>query len=218
MTRMTLQQWATNLETDHEVGATQYNQSWAMVYFLVNAKDEIGRDRYRARLLRMMELLHDNKPADDAFTETFGGNLKSFQERFIEFAQDLKATPEATVMENQNVLADLLTELDGRGRRFDSVAAFRTVAVKNRYRLHYTRGQLNWTTDPNALVYFADAGGKPFDRDSLFFFPRASAPIPDIVCRFDDSTTFRTRFYSLPGGKVEHEVVVEGVNKLAGAN
>src|SRR5678815_418060 len=103
-----------------------------MVYFLVNAKDEIGRDRYRARLLRMMELLHDGKSAEDAFTETFGGNLKSFQERFIEFAQNLKATPEATVMENQNVLADLLTELDSRGRRFDSMAAFRTVAVKNR--------------------------------------------------------------------------------------
>jgi hypothetical protein len=218
LTRMTLPQWSSNLETDHEVGATQYNQSWAMVYFLVNAQDEIGRERYRARLLRMMELLHDGKPADDAFAETFGGNLKSFQERFIEFAKDLKPTPEATVMENQNVLADLLTELSTRNHRFDSVAAFRTVAVKNRYRLHYTRGQLNWTTDPNATIYFADANGKAFDSDDLFFFPRASAPLPDIVCRFNTSTSFRTRFYDLPGGKVEHEVLVESRGNLAGAN
>jgi hypothetical protein len=218
MTRMTLAQWAANLETDHEVGATQYNQSWAMVYFLVNAQDEIGREKYRGRLLRMMQLLHDGKSADDAFAESFGGNLKSFQERFVEFAKDLKATPEATVIENQGVLADLLTELDSRGRRFDSVAAFRTVALKNRYRLNYTRGQLKWTTDANPSVYFADADGKPFDSDDLFFFPRASAPIPDIVCRYKDSTTFRTRFYSLPGNKVEHEVLVEGASNVAGAN
>ena len=78
-------------------------------------------------------------------------------------------------MENQNVLADLLTELGTHGKRFDSIAAFRAVTVKNRYRLHYTRGQLNWTTDPNAAIYFADASGKPFDSDDLFLFPRLSA-------------------------------------------
>jgi hypothetical protein len=88
--------------------------------------------------------------------------------------------------------------------------------VKNRYRLHYTRGQLKWHTDPNASVYFADLDGKPLSADRLFFSPRASAPLPDIVCRFSNSSAFRTRFYSLPDGKLEHEVLVEGANNVAG--
>jgi hypothetical protein len=212
---MSPQQWAANLETDHDVGATQYNQSWAMVYFLVNAKDNIGRERYRGRLMQMMQLLHEGKGSEEAFDQTFGGNLKSFQARFLEFARDLKATPEATAIENQGVLADLLTELNGRGRKFDSVAAFKTVAIKNRYRLHYTRGQLQWRTDPNAAVYFNDLDGKPLPPNRLFFAPRPTAPLPDIVCRFNDTTAFRTRFYKLEGGKMEHEVLVESAGDVA---
>jgi hypothetical protein len=215
MTRMSPQQWAANLETDHEVGATQYNQSWAMVYFLVNARDNLGRERYRGRLLQMMQFLHEGKGSEEAFALSFGGNVKNFQDRFLEFARELQPTPEAALIENQGVLADLLTELAGRGLKFESMAAFKTVAVKKRYRLHYTRGQLKWHTDPNAAVYFADLENKPFGADRLFFARRPAAPLPDIVCRFTDSTAFRTRFYKLAGGKLEHEVLVENVSDVA---
>ena len=59
--RMTPEQWAANLAGDHDVGATQYNQSWAMVHFLVHARDDGGKEKYRARLIQMLELLHDGK-------------------------------------------------------------------------------------------------------------------------------------------------------------
>jgi hypothetical protein len=217
MTRMSPQQWSANLEADHEVGATQYNQSWAMVHFLVNAKDNLGRERYRTRLMQMMQMLHDGKKSEDAFNECFGGNTKSFQDRFIEYAHGLEASPEATLIENQGVLADLLTELQNRGRKFDTMTAFKQVAVKGRYRLHYTRGQLKWHTDPNPAVYFCDLDDKPFPADKLFFFPRDAAPLPDMVCRFSDKTSLRTRFFKLEDGKLEHEVLVEGVG-VAGAD
>ena len=49
--RLTPEQWAANLTGDHDLGATQYNQCWAMVYFLANAKDRQGKEMYRPRLL-----------------------------------------------------------------------------------------------------------------------------------------------------------------------
>jgi hypothetical protein len=211
---MTPDEWSKRLEDDHDAGATQYNQSWAMVYFLINARDEQGQARYRGRLLHMLALLHDGQPADAAFKGAFGENLAGFQKRFVEYARNLKPTAEATLMENQEVLADLLVELRNRGTTFDSVTEMRTAAVKAGYRMHYSRGMLNWSSQPDISTYFKDLDGRPFTRDELYFFRRAGAPLPDLVCRWAKDLQFRTRFYE-EGGKIEHELLVEPVASSA---
>lgn len=216
LTRMTPEQWSANLEADHDVGATQYNQSWAMVYFLLNARDNLGRERYRTRLREMLLLIHKGKGAQEAFTDAFGGNVKGFQARFIEFARDLKATPEATLIENQEVLADLLTELKSRGRTFDSMLAFKRAAVRGRYRLHYTRGQIKWHSDPNPAAYFKDLKGNPYGPEQLFLSARENAPLPDIVCVFSEKALLRTRFHRI-NEVIEHEVLVETIGAVTRA-
>ena len=205
---MTPEQWSKRLEDDHGTGATQYNQSSAMTYFLINARDADGTPRYRARLLRMLSLLHDGHDADAAFKAAFGENLAGFQKRFVEFARTLKPTNEASLMENQEVLADLLVELRARGMNFDRVSDLREAAVKAGYRMNYVRGGLKWRSDPEVMTYFRDTKGRPFRDDELYFSQRTGAPLPDLVCRWSKDVQFRTRFY-YEQDRIEHEVLVE---------
>ena len=211
---LTPNEWARRLEGNHAAGATQYNQAWAMVHFLINAKDENGAFRYRQRLLKMLELLHDGQQADAAFRGAFGSNLAGFEKRFVEYARQLQPTAQATILENQEVIADLLVALRQMGKRFDTIAELREDVARENYRMNYTRGALKWTTADDIAVYFRNANDETFRSDELYFQPRASAPIPDLVCRFSDQLQFRTRFYS-EDGKVEHEVVVEPVKRPA---
>jgi predicted secreted protein len=209
-TGMSSEEWAARLARDHAAGATQYNQSWAMVHFLVNAKDENGKEKYRPRLVRLLELIHNGADPQEAFVQAFSNNYKGFQERFVEYVGDLKATPEATMIEHQGVLADLLTELRSRGQKFSTMSELQSAAVRGRYRLHYTKGQLKWSTEPDLRVYFSDLHGNPFDETALYLEPREDAPLPDIVCRWCEDAQLRTRFFD-NGEKLEHVVLVESV-------
>ena len=201
--------WARRLARDAANGATQYNQSWAMVHFLVMAKDESGGFRFRGRLVEMLRLLHARQPAEQAFAEAFGSNIHGFEDRFLEYASALKATPEATLIENQGVLADLLVDFARDGRRFDDPQDFRAYVTRGGYRLHYSRGSLQWDTDANMNRYFADLTGKLFGADDLFFWPHNGAPLADLVCRCNDRLLLRTRFYDTESGRVEHELLIE---------
>lgn len=201
--------WADRLGLDQRLGTTQYNQAWAMVHFLVHAKDpQTGKEKYRGRLMQMLEAIHAGTPAQQAFEEAFSSNTKGFQSRFVEFARNLKATPEATLIENQGVLADLLTGLKDRGHAYDHMADFHDACVNGKMSVHYTRGQLAWATDPNLDVYFRDLAGHPLSGDRLFFARRRGAALPDIVCRASERFQLRTRFYA-QGKGWEYEVLVE---------
>lgn len=204
---LTPEQWALNLTRDHDLGATQYNQSWAMVYFLVLSKGPDGKDKYRARLLNMLRLLHEGKDGDEAFRLAFSTNFRGFQDRFTEWAHGFKATEEATMIERQGVLGDLLYELEKRGKKFPDLFAFKRSAVTGGYRMHYAKGELQWDTDSNLSVYFADINGRAPPPEQLRFETNTAAPLPDIVCRCP-SYQLRTRFYQA-GDKIEHEVLVE---------
>jgi hypothetical protein len=85
-----------------------------MVHFLVHAHDAAGREKFRGMFLDMLDLLHDGKSGEDAFAGAFsGGNVKGFQDRFVEYVRELKPTPAASMIERQEVLGDFLIELAG---------------------------------------------------------------------------------------------------------
>lgn len=209
---MTQEQWAGNLGADGDLGATQYNQCWAMVHFLTFAPDERGDPLHRKRLIHMLRLLHDGRDGGDAFRSAFSPNVRGFQDRFAEYAAALEPTPMATLIERQGVLGDLLSELGKRGLRFGQVAQFKRAAVAGGYRMHYTKGELSWESERDLRVYFADMQGRPLGPDDLYFDPRPAAPLPDIVCRCTQEFQLRTRFHKA-GDRVEHEVLVETPEK-----
>ena len=206
-------EWAKRLELDHQAGSTQYNQSWAMVYFLINARDDKDGFRYRQRLLKWLELLHEGQQPDASFRAAFGNNIPGFESRFVEYAGTMRETPQATVLEHQDVLGDLIVELKRVGKTFDSVEALHQDAVRHRYRMTYRRGPLRWTTDDDIGAYFCDAAGERYGRDQLYF-ETGRGPLPDLVCRYSPAMRFRTRFYA-EGGQIEHEVLVEPVKGSA---
>jgi hypothetical protein len=206
---MTLDEWNETLRADVERGATQYNQAWAMVHFLVNAGTENGgKAKYRDRLVTLLKKANAGVEPEQAFREAFSDNIKGFQDRFVEYAATLEPTPPATMLERQTVLADLLKGLSADGQRFADFNAFKNAALGGGYRLSYTMGNVKWDTDPNITVYFSNIDGRQFAKTDLYFEPRGGAPLPDIVCKTGGKTQIRTRFYR-EFGSVEHEVLVE---------
>jgi hypothetical protein len=135
--------------------------------------------------------------------------LDGFQKRFVEFARGLQATPEATMIERQDILADMLTILAARGQRFDSVAEFRKTLAEGGYRMSYQKGDLKWTTDADPTTYFNNLNGEELTRDEMYFDSRGGAPVSDLVLRAPRQIKLRTRFHDAPGGKIEHEVLID---------
>lgn len=208
MLTMSPERWAMNLSESGELGATQYNQSWAMVHFLTFVADAQGNPLHRARLINMLRLLHEGKEGVDAFQEAFSSNIRGFEDRFMEYAQTLRPTTTASLIERQSVLADLLAELDRRGQQFPTLTQFKRAVIDGGYRMHYTKGELTWETDKDLTVYFSDLTGRVLLPDELFFERRFAATLPDIVCRCDRQYQLRTRFYRTTG-RLEQEILVE---------
>lgn len=202
-------EWADTLAEDRAIGATQYNQSWAMVHFLVQARDAAGKEKYRGRLVQMLALLHNGASGKEAFETAFSANTKGFQDRFVEFARTIVATPEASMIERQEVLGDFMIELKNKGHVFDRMSELRDVAVRAKFSLRYTDRMMSWSTDPNVDVYFSDMKGRPLGANELYFTKRRGAVLPDVVCRASDQFQLRTRFHSGDGNKLEHEVLIE---------
>ena len=200
--------WSEGLR-DRTGAATQYNQAWAMAHFLIFAPDEDGDPRYRARLVQMLGLIHKQVDAQKAFSTAFSDNIDGFQQRFVEYARDLRPSPEATFLENQTVLADMLVSLKARGVTFDDIKLFRKTVEKSCLRLEYERGLLRWSSASDPKVYFLDSLGRSMDGDQLYFQSRHGAPLPDMVCRPLDKMQFHTIFYDV-GDRVEYEVLTEG--------
>jgi hypothetical protein len=209
MLTTTHEQWEKTLTGDVDRGATQYNQAWAMTHFLIHGSN--GDVKYRPRLINMLKLIHAGKEPQAAFTEAFSPNIDGFQARFEEFANQLSASPEATMIERQTVLADLLVESHRAGHRYSDVRTFREEMIASNTRLRYTKGQVKWQTSSDLNIYFADLQNRLLEPNELYFDRRGTNPLPDLVCRATDTMRLRTRFHDA-GERVEHEVLCEPPN------
>lgn len=202
--KMSLEEWGQNVATDEVITEVQYNQSWAMVHFLVHGSN--GDDAFRPRFIRMLELLHEGKSGDEAFAEAFSSNLEGFQNRFIEYLAQLTPTPEATMVERQTILGSLLIFLDREGRRINNIADFRQAVIDGGYRRQIRIGEQKWESELGER-YFQDRNGRYFTDRFLYLDSRLGAPLPDIVCR-SGSLQFRTRFYRTDD-ETDYDVVIE---------
>ena len=206
--------WALTMR-DRDKGATQYNQAWAMVHFLVYATDaRTRRPMFRERFFAMLQQVKQGIGADAAFRANFGANFAAFQSCFVEYARGLTPTPQATYVENAEVLSDLLTEMfNVENRRFTSLADFRTRLERGRYQLQYSKGAMRWTSDPNVGVYFRDAEGRELPATMCGLIPNPLAPLPDLILRPPSNDPsmqleYRARFFLNADGKADREIVV----------
>jgi hypothetical protein len=199
--------WRDTLHTNVEKAATCYNQAWAMAYFCSSA----GDPAYHAQFNQLLQMLHDqNTDLTDATRKCFP-DLKDFRKKFNIWAAKVQATPQATMLERQDTLADFLLAVTQKNFPVPAdITAFRNLVVQNNLKIQYTRNGLSYTTDLSPVVYFSDLSGTVFKPEELFLQPDADAPLPDIICRPDESSyRYRTHFY-LSAGKTEHEMLIEG--------
>jgi hypothetical protein len=206
---MSLDEWALALnDKQATLGATQYNQAWAMCHFLIFAQRN-GDTIYRRRFLDMLTRIHRGDAPMTAFTAAFSDNIDGFESLFKEFARDLQPTPAATMIERQDILADMLTALYAREQTFNSVEEFRKTLANGGYRMSYQKGDLKWTTEADPTTYFNNLNGDELTSSQMYFATRTGAPIPDLVLRAPGQLKLRTRFHVAPQRKIEHEVLIE---------
>ena len=203
------QTWARNMR-DRERGATQYNQAWAMIHFLVYATDQQGRPAYRKEFNQLLRKINEGTDGQTAFKQVFGENFRGFQQRFVEWAQTLQPSREASYVERLEVLADLMMLLRERGVKFDSPVDMRKHLAAGRYQLQYTKGQLRWSSESDINVYFKDLDGRELSREQIRFDARGGTPLPDVVLAPSGPLEYRARFYVAADGKLEREIVVSG--------
>ncbi len=201
---VTPEQWSKNLSADASRGATQYGQAWAMVHFLVNGEN----GAFRKRLIEMLKLIHAGKEPKAAFEGAFSANYDGFRRHFNDWTAAVSPTPEAIMLERQQVLGDLIISLADRGKKFETIQAFHKTVTTGGYQLQYTKGDVKWKTDTRIDNYFSNAAGQMLGARELYFAPRENAPLADIVCRCADAVQLRTSFYKL-GGKTWHESKIE---------
>jgi hypothetical protein len=205
---LTPEDWAQQLADDRMAGGVLYNQSWAMVQFLVHGGEEQGKALYRSHLIEMLKLINDSKDYETAFRIAFAGNVKGFQDRFVTFARQMSPGGESVLIEHQNVLADMLVHLHNEKTSFKDIASFRKATVEQGYRIQYSRKDMQWVSEPDPSVYFKNLDGELYAADELFFEAGSGSPLPDMVCRAFNGAQLRTRFHRSPSG-IEYEVLIE---------
>jgi hypothetical protein len=206
---MSLAQWNAAAISDIQRGTTQYNQSWAMVHFLVHGGT--ATTAYRPHLLEMLKLLHEGVPPDRAFAEALSPNIEGFQARFVEFVGMMQPSEEAAMHERVQVLVQMMKLMNDEGVRFDTIDAMRDAVTRAGLRLEYRKGAETYRTEADPSVYFQGPTGKLLPPERLYLAPRLHAPLPDLVCRWKDGLQFRARFFHHgPERKVQYEIVTEG--------
>ena len=198
--------WSTTLHTDLEKAATAYNQAWAMAYFCSSA----GDPAYHKAFVDLLKKLHEENADSGEATRKAFPDLKDFRKKFNIWAARLKATPEATQLENQDTLGDFLLAVTQHDHPAPAdMAAFRQLVVDENMKIQYTRNKFTFTTAERPIVYFSDLSGVVYKPDELFLQADADAPLPDIICQpAGSSYRYRTRFY-VAAEKTEHEMLIE---------
>jgi hypothetical protein len=205
MLAMSPREWSSMLHKDVAKAAIAYNQAWAMAYFCSQAGDPL----YHKSFTQLLSRLHGNlDPADE--TRKAFADLKDFRKKFNAWAAKLKPTPEATQLENLDILGDFLLAVTQHNRPAPAdMAVFRQLVVEQNLKIQYTKNKLTFSTAERPIQYFSDLSAKPYTADELFFQPDVTAPLPDIICQPAGSAyRYRTHFYQ-DVGKTEHELLIE---------
>ena len=211
------EQWFNTIRQDPDRAGTLYNQSWAVVHWLINSDSDARRTSNtrrisnRDRLVSYLRSRRNGTPHTQAWTQAFPQSPQAMQRGFEDWIKQLQPTPEAALIERQQVLADMLVGFHNAGQSPPNIDDFKKLATQSAVRLTYTRGSVRWTTDHDPTTYFKNQNGKFWsDRELRFVQPKSatakaktrtpSTPLPpDIFLQVRRDLAVRTHFYVLDG-------------------
>jgi hypothetical protein len=207
---ITHEQWFQAIRQDPERAGSLYNQSWAVIHWLINGDDDpriTGGRRVanRDRLVAYLKSRRDGIEHEQAWSQAFPQSPQVMQRKFEAWAKQLQPTPEAALIERQQVLGDMLISFHTAGQTPATVADFQRLAGRSNIRLTYSRGSVSWTTAEDSTVYFQNLAGRYWtERELRFDRPRAGGQpagvgLPDILLTVRRDLVIRTSFYVLDG-------------------
>lgn len=203
---MTPDDWSDAITSDESLGQLRYNQAWVLVYFLARQQDGSGNP-YLPRLLDLLQKIDDGVAPVDAFDSVFPV-IDELQDQFLEFVESLRPTPQALLIERQQILADFVAQLWERGQHPSDISEARKVLKRGKYQLHYRLGSVKWDSDADVTTYFSDADGHLFSTTALRFDRIGRQLPPDILCRAASRLELHTHFFEI-SGHLEHETLIE---------
>jgi hypothetical protein len=159
------------------------------------------------RFLDLLQKIDQGVAPVDAFDSVFA-DTDELQDQYLQFVQSLRPTPQALLIERQQILADFVAQLWERGQHPSDISEARKVLKRGKYQLHYRLGSVKWDSDADVATYFSDADGHLFSADALRFNRIARELPPDILCRAERRLELHTHFFQM-GGRLEHETLVE---------
>lgn len=172
-------QWHMNLVRNPDRGRLQYDQSWAMVYFLIHGQDGRYRDPFEKYLVAIGKGMDQAK----AFKHAFGAeDAAAFRRQWDQFVMQLQPDAVDVAVGRMRFLAEGVLLLKQRGEPVPDKAdalrvrltqlGFRAVRIENGVRTEIS------ATDP-ALWVFSRANGSTGSFELLE--PSASALPPRIT-------------------------------------
>ena len=176
---LTSEQWAANLVGDHDLGATAIQPELGDGLFPRPRQGQAGQREVPRPVDPYAPVPARRAGRGRRFREAFSDNIRGFQDRFNEYAAALEPTSEATLMDRQGVLGDLLAELAKRGRRFTSFTLVQAGRPGRRlpHALHQGRAAVGLRPRPPHLLRRPRRPG-PAPRAALLRAPRRRTPSP----------------------------------------
>jgi len=202
MIGMSQKKWNETLATDPEKATTYYNQAWAMMYFLTMS----GRNAQPRMITAYLKRLHDKADPTETWKEMFP-DTKALQNQFAAWATHAVPTPGGTLIERQEVLADIRLMAASHNVNFGNIADFRNWAVQHVSHVSYTVGASVWHSTDRPETCFRDLSNEMWNEKALYF-EDAGGALPDIVCAATSDRLLRTRFFKI-GGKLEHDLIFD---------
>ncbi|MEL7088248.1 MAG: DUF1570 domain-containing protein, partial [Planctomycetota bacterium] len=98
---ITSNQWHHNMLTGSPKGRLQYDQSWAIVHFLVHGDN----GRYQKAFENYLKLISRDRSHREAFAQSFGSNdTRLFAKRWMKFLEEVEADPYSTALKRLQFL------------------------------------------------------------------------------------------------------------------
>ncbi len=154
------EQWQQNMLGGSEKGHLQYDQSWAIVHFLIHGDN----GKYQNAFGDYLVLISRGRSHDQAFGQTFGSDTRPFVERWIKFMGEVEPDAYSTALKRLQFLGSGLEFLHANHAPVPVDAAALREALQSR---QYTQtwmteaGEKMISSADDALYAYTDRKDEP---------------------------------------------------------
>jgi len=171
------QTWSQNVQSGD--ATLQYDQSWAIVHFLVN-----GEPKLRRAFEGYLKLVAEGRGARQAFAMAFGNhNYAPFEKAWIAYMKTLEPNPLMTAQHRLEFLAMGMQSLRSDGVNVESVGQLKTELQSIGYSTFQSAGHgavIRMFASDNAL-FEPPAGDNPKRRTKIEMFPAKDGLMPEVL-------------------------------------